>query len=90
MARRMECDECQHVQMVGIISNGLPAGFPDPHKKCENPECNSVGRFSAPGTHEQMQQQVRNMVREAPGQDLLRVNRELRKLGRQIEAENTT
>lgn len=89
MARMMECDECQHVQMVGIIPNGLPAGFPDPHKECENPECSSVGLYSTPGSNKRMQEQIENMLRAAPDLGLLGVDRRLDKLSRQIEA-NTT
>lgn len=42
MAKNMECSDCEHVQLVGFIENGL-SGYPDPHAKCAG--CGAVGKF---------------------------------------------
>lgn len=55
MARMYECEQCEHAQLVGVIDNGLPAGFADPDAVCEN--CGAVGRF-APGTAKRMAEQA--------------------------------
>lgn len=47
MASRYECSKCLHVQVVGIIPNGL-SGLADPRVKCEG--CGERGTFfHAPG-----------------------------------------
>lgn len=48
MARAYECSKCEHVQVVGVIDNGFPAGYADPRAVCEN--CGTTGSFRfAPG-----------------------------------------
>lgn len=42
MARMYECENCEHVQLVGVIDNGL-SGFADPDARCEG--CGNVGSF---------------------------------------------
>lgn len=50
MARYYECTGCEHVQMVRVLDNGLPAGYADPRTVCEN--CGAKGKFHfAPGTY---------------------------------------
>ncbi|OGL32999.1 hypothetical protein A3F64_03085 [Candidatus Saccharibacteria bacterium RIFCSPHIGHO2_12_FULL_42_8] len=64
MALMMECDECQHVQSVGIIENGLPGGYPNPHQKCE--KCGTAGRYSAPGARKRLEEQMQGIVDAIP------------------------
>jgi len=65
MARFYECSECEHSQLVGIIDNGLPAGFADPDARCEN--CGLVGKFHfAPGSAKRLRESIANAVRVAP------------------------
>jgi len=48
MAVTLECDICEHEQLVALIPNGL-AGHGDPHAICEN--CGTTGSFhSFPGS----------------------------------------
>lgn len=61
MAVMMECNECGKVQSVSIVANGK-AGYVDPHQECDNPECNSVGRFSARGTKAIMERRQREAL----------------------------
>lgn len=42
MACAYECSECEHVQLVGVLDNGL-SGLADPHVVCES--CGAVGQF---------------------------------------------
>jgi len=60
MALMMECDECEHVQSVGMIENGLPGGYADPHQKCE--KCGTTGRYSAPGAKKRLQEQMQSVI----------------------------
>lgn len=60
MAVMMECNECGHVQSVGIIDNGI-GGFPDPHQACEN--CGQTGRFSAVGSRNAIEERAAEFVR---------------------------
>lgn len=57
-----ECAQCEHVQLVGVIDNGLPGGFADPDTVCEH--CGAVGRFHfAPGTTKRMAEQAADIAR---------------------------
>jgi hypothetical protein len=65
MARFYECIECEHAQLVGIIDNGLPAGFADPDARCE--KCGAVGTFHfGPGAARQLRESMANAVRVDP------------------------
>ncbi len=61
MATMVECSICEHAQMVGMIANGLSAGFPDPQAVCEN--CGAVGKFLfAPGFRASLRAGLENAV----------------------------
>lgn len=75
MALMMECDECDHVQSVGIIDNGLPSGFPDPHHICEN--CGSKGRYSARGSKKRMKEQIENAMKVLPDLNEMKLHEQL-------------
>jgi hypothetical protein len=59
MAIMMECDACEHPQLVGLIDNGI-GGFPNPHQKCE--KCGVAGRYSAPGAKKRLEGEIRNVI----------------------------
>ncbi len=75
MALMMECDECEHVQSVGIIDNGLPGGFPDPYHECE--KCGSKGRYSLPGAKKRMKEQIENAVKVLPDLNEMKLHQQL-------------
>lgn len=59
MARFYECSGCEHAQLVGVIDNGLPAGYADPHAHCEN--CGAVGKFHfVPGAARSLRDSIAN------------------------------
>lgn len=78
MALMMECDECEHVQSVGIIENGLPGGYPNPHQKCE--ECGTAGRYSAPGAKKRLEKQIQGIVTAFPDPKEFDAQKQLEKL----------
>lgn len=49
MAQALECSECEHVQIVGLVPGGITSrGIPDPHVACEG--CGRTGTITlAPG-----------------------------------------
>lgn len=65
MALRLECSNCLHVQLVGLIDNGL-SGFPDPHSRCEG--CGQVGTFHyLPGWHDRYTPTLAAQARKRTG-----------------------
>lgn len=74
----MECDECECVQSVGIIDNGLPGGYPNPHQKCE--ECGTPGRYSAPGAKKRLREQMEGIVEALPDPRVFDAQKRLEKL----------
>lgn len=60
MAQALECSDCEHVQVVGIVPSGI-GGFADPQTVCES--CGAVGKFDfVPGTKAAMQTQASEMA----------------------------
>ncbi|HUC87457.1 MAG TPA: hypothetical protein VMR75_04065 [Candidatus Saccharimonadales bacterium] len=59
MAINLECSECEHVQSVGQIDNGL-GGHPDPKTTCKN--CGAKGSFHfIPGTKAQARRRAEEL-----------------------------
>jgi len=60
MALNLECSECLHVQLVGLVEGGFN-GIPSPRAVCEG--CRAVGSFHfVPGTFARTRAQIRNAV----------------------------
>ncbi len=60
MAMRLECSDCGHAQVVGVIVRGPHSSFGDPKARCEG--CGAIGKFMfAPGYRQRMCEQAIEM-----------------------------